>query len=186
MLTIQTKAGPATVETVWAGRSLAVHRPHKTDGSAPARGQWTISHAPSGFSAGTFHGPKTDAIRLARLWDTTFETVTPEGVRAWQLRDQWAALIRRDVPIHAPLHGPTPSPNAHTARPETVRIALNAGRRVRNVAGLWQTFWRGDWWTLPTMAELEWFTFDSVCETPDGRTVEPDNPESWLSILALV
>jgi hypothetical protein len=27
---------------------------------------------------------------------------------------------------------------------------------------------------------------DSCCETPDGRTVEPDHPESWLSILNLI
>jgi hypothetical protein len=39
---------------------------------------------------------------------------------------------------------------------------------------------------MPTMAELEHWTLDSVCETPDGRTVEPDAPDAWLRLLALV
>jgi hypothetical protein len=186
MLTIQTRTGAATVQPVWVGDCLAVHAPFNADGKPAPRGRWTISHAGSGYSAGTFHGSRVDAVKLARLWDSAFAAVTPANVRAWQLRDQWAALIKRERAPHAPLHGPNPSPHAHPARPETVRLALDAGRRVRHVAGLWQAFWRGQWWQLPTLAELEWWSLDGVAETPDGRTVEPDNSESWLTILRLI
>jgi hypothetical protein len=186
-LTIQTTTGPATVTPRWQGANLAVHTPHRAPGKPPApRGQWVITHTGSGLSAGTFNGNLRAAVKLARLWDAAFAAVTPEGVRSWPLRDQWCALVRGERPPHPPLQGPVPSANAHPARPMAVQFALDAGRRVRHVAGLWQAFWRGQWWELPADAQLEWWTFDSVAESPDGRTVEPDSPDSWLSILALV
>lgn len=46
--------------------------------------------------------------------------------------------------------------------------------------------WRSKWWVVPTMEQVEFWTFDSVCETPDGDLVEPDAPGSWLSLLGLV
>jgi len=45
---------------------------------------------------------------------------------------------------------------------------------------------RGTTYETPSMDELEEWVFDSVCETPDGRTVEPDHPDSWLSLLGLI
>jgi hypothetical protein len=186
MLTIQTRTGPATVDPVWAGAHLAVHAPYSATGKPAARGRWTVTHTGSGLSAGTFHGPKPEAIRLAKLWDAAFSSVTAAGVRSWQLRDQWTALIQRRAPIQPPLHGPSPSPNAHPGRPEAVCIAQDAGRRVRYMAGLWEMSWRGRWWELPTLEDLKLWTIDSCCETPDGRTVEPDSPDSWLRLLCLV
>ncbi|MEZ5325905.1 MAG: hypothetical protein R3F19_12695 [Verrucomicrobiales bacterium] len=56
-----------------------------------------------------------------------------------------------------------------------------------NTIGLPETItWRGDDYALPTEAEIEFWTLDSVCETPDGDIVEPDHPDSWLSLLGLV
>ena len=46
--------------------------------------------------------------------------------------------------------------------------------------------WRGEEYEIPGMAELEQWVYDSVCETPDGDTVEPDHPDSWLSLLGLI
>ena len=46
--------------------------------------------------------------------------------------------------------------------------------------------WKSKWWTVPTMEEIERWTFDSVCETPDGNIVEHDAPDSWLHLLKLV
>ena len=46
--------------------------------------------------------------------------------------------------------------------------------------------WQGDDYDLPTEAEIEFWAHDSVCETPDGDIVEPDHPDSWLSLLGLV
>ncbi len=46
--------------------------------------------------------------------------------------------------------------------------------------------WRGRSYDTPSLEELELWAFDSVCETPDGDTVEPDHPDSWLSLLGLI
>jgi hypothetical protein len=49
-----------------------------------------------------------------------------------------------------------------------------------------QITWKGQPYDVPTNSEIESWVFDSVCETPDGDTVEPDHPDSWLSILGLI
>ena len=46
--------------------------------------------------------------------------------------------------------------------------------------------WRKDWYPVPTMEAIEEWVFDSICETPDETTVEPDHPQSWLSLLGLI
>ncbi len=46
--------------------------------------------------------------------------------------------------------------------------------------------WRGTEYDVPSEDEIESWVMDSVCETPDGDTVEPDHPDSWLSILGLI
>jgi hypothetical protein len=51
------------------------------------------------------------------------------------------------------------------------------------VLRLW---FQGAWHDVPSIAEMMEWTLDSVCPTPDGRTVEPDAPDSWLSLLQLV
>jgi hypothetical protein len=48
-----------------------------------------------------------------------------------------------------------------------------------------QMFWRGQWWPVPTFGEVESWALDSVSETPDGRTVEPDAPDSWTRLLGV-
>jgi hypothetical protein len=186
-ITISTAKGNATITARWCGHALAVHAPFRSDGEPTPRGQWAITHRASGLSVGRFNGSMRNAVRIARLWDGAFETVTVANSRQWPLARQWAAIVKGETAPHAPLHGPEPSPNAHAARPEAVRFAMDAGRPVRTMDGeTWQMRWRGAWWPLPTMAELEFWTFDSVCETPDGRTVEPDARDSWLRLLALV
>ena len=46
--------------------------------------------------------------------------------------------------------------------------------------------WRGVWVDVPTIAECMTWTFDSIAESPDGSRVEPDAPDSWLSLLGIV
>ena len=46
--------------------------------------------------------------------------------------------------------------------------------------------WRGQWWPVPTQGEMEEWTFDSFAENPRGDSVEPDAPDSWLSLLGLI
>lgn len=47
--------------------------------------------------------------------------------------------------------------------------------------------YRGEWHEVPCFGDIEDWIFDvSYCTTPDGRTVEADHPESWLTLLGLV
>lgn len=46
--------------------------------------------------------------------------------------------------------------------------------------------WKGEEYETPNMDQLQAWVFDSVCETPDGNTVEPDHPDSWLTLLGLI
>jgi hypothetical protein len=62
------------------------------------------------------------------------------------------------------------------------------GRFTRNSDGttVLKLRWQSKWWPVPTMEEVERWTFDSVCETPAGDEVEPDADDSWLRLLGLV
>lgn len=51
---------------------------------------------------------------------------------------------------------------------------------------VYRLWWRGQWFDVPTIANLMEWSFDGVCETPDGSRVEPDAPEAWLSLLGIV
>lgn len=45
--------------------------------------------------------------------------------------------------------------------------------------------WEGVTYEVPCDAQIEYWLFDSLCETPDERIVEPDHPDSWLVILGI-
>lgn len=42
------------------------------------------------------------------------------------------------------------------------------------------------WVEVPSTDELADMTCDSICESVDGETVEPDHPRSWLRVLGLI
>jgi hypothetical protein len=42
------------------------------------------------------------------------------------------------------------------------------------------------WHDVPSIAQLMEWSLDGIAETPDGSRVEPDAPESWLSLLGVV
>ncbi len=65
-------------------------------------------------------------------------------------------------------------------------LARTAKLRVKRKGSTLGINWRREFCALPTDADLDRFTFDSVCETPKGELVEPDHPESWLRLLRLV
>jgi hypothetical protein len=46
--------------------------------------------------------------------------------------------------------------------------------------------WKGDEYEVPGAEQIEAWVTGSLCETPDGDVVEPDHPDSWLSILGLI
>ena len=45
--------------------------------------------------------------------------------------------------------------------------------------------WNSRWWPVPSMRQVEFWVFDSVCETPAGDIVEPDADDSWLTLLGV-
>lgn len=62
-------------------------------------------------------------------------------------------------------------------------VAFNGPDPLTPTLRLW---FRGVWHDVPTIAECMEWTVDGMAETPDGRTVEPDDTESWLSLLGVV
>lgn len=61
--------------------------------------------------------------------------------------------------------------------------AFKGSDALTPVLRLW---FSGRWHDVPSIAELMAWSFDSVCETPDGSLVEPDAPNAWLSLLGIV
>lgn len=188
-ITIQTTNGPRETETRWLGQFLAVHKPVKAKQS---RGVWAITHHRCGLSAAIVYTNLKAAKALAKAWDLRFATLDPKDARTWPEREAWAQAIRETE---------TAAIAARFARQDTQSwlnrefgetqetaavLAAQARRPIDQHGGSIRMQWRGDWWPLPTDAELQEWTIDSVCETPDGGRVEPDHPESWLSLLGLV
>ena len=42
------------------------------------------------------------------------------------------------------------------------------------------------WYEVPSNEDIEEWVFDSFCYTPGDDEVEPDHPDSWLRLLALI
>ena len=74
------------------------------------------------------------------------------------------------------------------------------GNVYKNKKGVLRCYWipaggnysseEGDeltgWYDVPNLEDIEEWTFDFCCPTPAGDYVEPDHPDSWLSILSLI
>jgi len=45
---------------------------------------------------------------------------------------------------------------------------------------------KGKQYKIPTIKTLEKWEWNGYCKTPDGRKVEPDHPESWMSLLGYI
>ena len=52
--------------------------------------------------------------------------------------------------------------------------------------GILRLRWNNSWIDIPSIDEFQEWTIDSCCPTPDGSIVEPDAPDSWLSLVGLV
>jgi hypothetical protein len=72
---------------------------------------------------------------------------------------------------------------------DTISIEEWTARKLAKVAALPE--WQRTTKRLPSNNQIREWTYDSVCETPSGDTVEPDGvgPDgapSWLRILGLI
>jgi hypothetical protein len=178
---IAIKDGTATVRPRWTGQHLAVTPPIKDGAELACRGQWVITHTATGFSCATLLCNLKKATEVAKSWDDKFGLIkTSADTLHWPHRMAWGDLV---TSVNCPsinLGGPDES-DAIAAT-----LAREAGCKIDRDGADRRIMWRGQWRHLPTDTELELWVMDSVCETPDGRIVEPDHPESWLSILNLI
>jgi len=46
--------------------------------------------------------------------------------------------------------------------------------------------WKGKQYKVPSLKTLENYMYSGIARTPDKKKVEPDHPDSWLSILGLI
>jgi hypothetical protein len=76
--------------------------------------------------------------------------------------------------------------DAEAAEPFPVADVLPADRVRVDADGWPEVRWARAWWPAPTVGEAHAMALDSVAETPDGRTVEPDDPHAWPSLLGLI
>lgn len=164
----------------WLGQYIAVTPPPNRDHSfETVRGCWTITHRGCGFALATLSCNLKTAIKLAKQWDQRAGSIDPLNSRAWQYCQQWGEAVKA---INCPWQNSDAEDHGETA----AVLAAKRGLSIDQAGGHKRILWRGKYWPAPTDAELELWTLDSVCETPDGRMVEPDNSESWLTILGLV
>jgi len=64
----------------------------------------------------------------------------------------------------------------------------------KDPSGKLQCYWKPEavedslegWYPVPSNGEIEEWALDSTCLTPADDEVEPDHPDSWLTILALI
>ena len=52
--------------------------------------------------------------------------------------------------------------------------------------GLSYAYLTAGWYEIPSWADVEEWVLDSACFTPDEEEVEPDHPDSWLSLLGMI
>lgn len=171
------------VVPVWRGVALAVHPPVTADGAPVQRGVWAITHHATGLAAvQRLSTSRANAVALARAWDARFsELRSAADAATWRHRDAFRAEIERIAMPWRSIDREPAEDNLWTS------LSLAISRRLSVRAGDSPSIrWRGQWWDAPTDAELDAWTLDSVCESPDGRMVEPDAPDSWLRILGLV
>jgi hypothetical protein len=74
------------------------------------------------------------------------------------------------------------------------------GSIYRNKRGQYRYYWKPTggnysrqeqqdlegWYTVPSLEDIEEWTFDSYAFTPSDEEVEPDHPDSWLRLLYLI
>ncbi len=166
----------------WLGHNLAVHPPVGKDRAFKvSRGHWAITHVESGLMAASLLATKADALKLAKQWDSRFSSINAADARQWPWRKQWNETVAR---INNPWASSDESDAGSTDT--AAELAATAGLAIDQAGGSIRAQWRGRFWPLPTDQQLNAWATDSCCETPDGRTVEPDHPESWLAILRLI
>jgi len=189
--------GKLEIPALWVGKNTALHRPVSVSngGTKATRGIYALTHLESGLSFGHLNTNQKQAKSIARAWDERCGSVDPTNARTWEHRKAWGEVLRNLNEAWTRTHMATTAQVREQwgttksnvgSQDVAMLLAVKAGLAIDQGCNAKRIIWRGQSWPAPTEAELNFWTFDSVCETPDGRTVEPDAPDSWLSILGLV
>lgn len=78
----------------WQGRGLAIHAPLSKGKPTRKRGQWSLTHVPSGQRAGLFNGPLKTAIDLCKKYDALFASLTPDAAPKFPYKEAWKQACR--------------------------------------------------------------------------------------------
>jgi hypothetical protein len=158
--------------------------------SAPSLAQW--EHARqwglqvTGAEPATGPGPSADAIR------TRERVAAVDGDGAEQFPATvtlWPVTVRgeRRIKLARRLaNGRERLRNPETGEPLRMDGDVASFKGPDPLTPVFRLLWRGVWVDVPTTAELMEWSLDGVAETPDGSRVEPDAPDSWLSLLGTI
>ena len=126
----------------------------------------------------------------------TFATTEAMSSRLDWTAPHWEAVAAEQILI-------TPTIGKRNGRPVVARAPHGGRDRIRSprhggpllttgdVSGwgpfcVLRLFFADAWHVIPSHEELMRWTLDGMAETPDGRTVEPDDPDSWLVLCDLI
>ena len=183
------------IQALWKGSHTALHYPVKKSMAEPIRGTYVLTHLESGLSFGTLNCNQQQARKIARAWDDRCGSIDPNDAGQWEHREEWGQVLRNineswtrtHIATTAKVRKQWGTTKSNVGSQDlALLLAAKAGLAIDQAGRSKRIQWRGKFWTAPSEAELNVWTFDSICETPDGRSVEPDASDSWLRILGLV
>lgn len=189
--------GRIPVDPIWQGQNTFLHKPIDGGTGQPkqVKATYVLTHADSGLAFGTLNCNQQQAKKIARAWDDRCGSIDPKDASQWEHREAWGQVIRNlnegwtrtHIATTAKVREQWGTTKSNVGSQDlALLLAAKQGLAIDQAGRSKRIQWRGKFWTAPSEAELNAWTFDSVCETPDGRSVEPDAPDSWLRILGLV
>jgi hypothetical protein len=189
--------GPAGVPTL-AEWPQAREWSRQVSGDAPASGPVAANH---GDGAPTLPQLRADAaagrpVSLAALARATAEPQRREPVAAadGDGADQYPATVTLSAVVvdgerRVRYARRLPDGRERLRTPDARRLPVRMHGDVAafaDGAGVRLRAWFADAWRdVPSIAELMEWSLDGVAETPDGSRVEPDAPDSWLTLLGI-
>ena len=97
-----------------------------------------------------------------------------------------AVAVAMGAPQLTAAEAAEPYPVADVLPADRVKMGQNWPGCLTPDKGWPMVRWARQWWPAPTVGEVHAMALDSVAETPDGRTVESDDPAAWPRLLGLV
>ena len=138
-------------------------------------------------------------------WGTGFPTGPVDASPLQQMQEARTFAELQEATARALSYQPTPVPESLKQYPLEVDFQPELGRLPylgavkRSQSGSLWFYWIpqgqnyrdqwGDlvgWYQVPTLEEVEQWTFSDTVPTPADDDLEPDHPDSWLRLLGLI